>query len=98
MSLVKPETQAYLPQIAEAWAQIKGEHDPIFSACHVDHQSKLIYHAESVLEKGPSDDAFEQAFHKLLNPAVVDTAELPPIEAAPASEGEPEKPVKKTKK
>lgn len=101
MSIVKPETQKYLPLIKAAWNQVKGAMDPIFDACHSDHQLKLIYQAENVVEKGASEDPFEQAFQKLLHPPP--KVKAPATEAAPVKTTAPlpskeEKPVKDPKK
>lgn len=63
----KPETKQHLSLIKEAWNTTKGKEDPLFDACHVDHQLALIYRAEDVIQNGPHVGTFEVAFHNLLN-------------------------------
>lgn len=45
---------------AMAWDLMKPDDDPMFSGCHQDHQSKLIYHAQDVQKTGVADDPFEK--------------------------------------
>ena len=51
---------------ALAWDLVKAETDPPFSSCLLDHQQKLIYHAQNVQRGGPADDAFELKVREVL--------------------------------
>jgi len=51
---------------ALAWDLVKADTDPPFSHCLLDHQQKLIYHAQDVQRGGPADDGFERKVKEVL--------------------------------
>jgi hypothetical protein len=51
---------------ALAWDLVKADADPPFSHCLLDHQQKLIYHAQDVQRGGPVSDDFERKVKDVL--------------------------------
>lgn len=87
---------------ALAWDLTKADTDPPFSDCLLDHQQKLIYHAQDVQRGGPADDGFERKVREVLaNPeqAIADIKAklgLPEtLNAEPLPDAPPTKPLAK---
>jgi hypothetical protein len=95
---------------AIAWDLVKSDDDPMFSACHREHQDKLTYHARDVQKTGITGDDFERKVAEVLaSPGAaieaikakfappVDPANGPPFTSEPEPDAPPTNPLPKLK-
>ena len=51
---------------AISWDLMKPDDDPLFHICSIDHQQKLVYHAQNVKSSGIANDEFERQVKEVL--------------------------------